>query len=76
MRKRISTRACARDPSISHVLIGLACLIFSNSICTFVSSSASMRFYSVDTNIVLQVAIERRYYFKNIPLNMLFVLLR
>eukprot|EP00983_Pelagomonas_calceolata_P039924 1137388-Pelagomonas_calceolata.AAC.2 len=52
MRRRISAGACARDPGISHVINGLACLIFSNSICTFVTSNDSMGFYFVEMDIV------------------------
>eukprot|EP00983_Pelagomonas_calceolata_P076413 1153411-Pelagomonas_calceolata.AAC.4 len=57
MRKWISARACARDPSISHATINLACLIFCNSICTFVISNASMRFHLADTLIGMTAAI-------------------
>eukprot|EP00983_Pelagomonas_calceolata_P080657 1155237-Pelagomonas_calceolata.AAC.2 len=61
MRKWISSRACTRDPSISHAITGLVSLIFSNSICTFVTSNANMRFYFLETNIGLWVAHEIRY---------------
>eukprot|EP00983_Pelagomonas_calceolata_P063735 1147852-Pelagomonas_calceolata.AAC.1 len=43
MRWWISAGACARDPDISRAIIGLFCLIFCNSICTFVNSNASTR---------------------------------
>eukprot|EP00983_Pelagomonas_calceolata_P005116 166214-Pelagomonas_calceolata.AAC.1 len=54
MRKWIPAGACSRDPSISYVISGSACLMICNSICTFATSNASMSFYFVGTNIALQ----------------------
>eukprot|EP00983_Pelagomonas_calceolata_P043116 1138774-Pelagomonas_calceolata.AAC.1 len=54
-------------------IIGLICLIFCNSMYTFVISNASMRLHFVETNIGVRVAnklaLKSRYGFKEAPLN-------